>query len=245
MDNKNSELMYDKEIKCPICFHEFNTKKVRVRKLSISEKHTDFFVEYKDVNPIDYYVWVCYTCGYSSTEKEFFNIKGNEEEIIKKNIYRKWTKQEFGKERNLNQVETSYKLAIFVGELIKRPKSYIGMLCLRLAWVYRRIKIESGENISAEGRSLREDDKEYIFLNNAKISLEKAYEEERMPLEIIDEVSMTYLIGELNRRLKNYEDAITWYDRALNHPDKKYHRQVILRAKDQWKLAKEEYDKTK
>jgi len=81
--------LYNKDVKCPVCYTAFKINKVRGRKLRIIKKHDDLYVNYEDINPIFYSVWVCPGCGYSTTEKEFYEIRKAQipiiEESIKKN----------------------------------------------------------------------------------------------------------------------------------------------------------------
>ncbi len=219
--------LYDKEVNCPVCRNTFTTKKTRNRRLKVIKRHEDFFVEYEDINPIHYHVWVCPQCGYSATESEFYNITKHEISSVKQEISSKWNKRSFGDARSLDDVERTYKLALAIATILGKSQGYVGGLCLKLAWTYR----EMGSS------------KEFTFLENAMASYTKAYETEPMPLETIEEVPMIYLIGELNRKLGNFQRAITWYGKVVDHSQIKYYRHIKLLAREQWYLAKEAYNK--
>ncbi|AKL94458.1 hypothetical protein CACET_c09510 [Clostridium aceticum] len=216
-------LLYDKNISCPCCRRPFTTKKVRTRALKVLERHTDFYVQYKDINPIYYYIWVCPHCGFSGGESEFIELNREQRTILQDSIVKKWNYRNYGGVRSIEEVEGSYKLALLVAQLLKKPKGYIGTLCLRLAWVYRECN----------------DGKEIQFLQYALKSLEEAYQQEVLPVGGLDEISAVYLVGELHRKLGNPQEAIKWYSKALDHPDIKTKRQVQLMAREQWRLAKE------
>ncbi len=223
------ELLYDKDCKCPVCRHRFITKKVRTRGLRIESRDDDFNVVYKNINPNYYYIWVCPTCGYSSTEKEFENITKAQEALLSKSVRAKWKERSFGGVRSFHEAEESFKLAILVGQLLNRPKAYIGVITLRLAWLYR------------EANSPKEEE----FLNHALNLFEASYQTERIDEIGLDEVSLAFLNGELNRRVGNYKEAIQWYSTTLDHPNIKTKRHLQIKAREQWRLAKEENEQAK
>ncbi len=219
--------LFNKEVECAVCKNHFTTQKTRNRRLKVLKRHEDFYVEYEDISPMHYHVWVCPECGYSATESEFYNIKKQEIPIIKEAISSKWTKKSYGGNRSLSEVENTYKLALAIATILKKSKGYIGGLCLKLAWTYREMGSE----------------KEGVFLKNAIIAFTEAYETEVMPIDTIEEVPMTYLIGELNRELGNYQQAIHWYGKVVDHSDIKYYRHLKIKAREQWRIAKEAYNK--
>ncbi|MBU5675385.1 DUF2225 domain-containing protein [Alkaliphilus sp. MSJ-5] len=218
-------LLYDKDCTCPICKNQFTTKKVRTRSLRIENREDDFNVIYKNINPNYYYIWVCPKCGYSSTEKEFENINKNQATILQQSIGVKWNERSFSGVRTFHEAEESYKMALLVAQILKKSKAYIGGICLRLAWLYR------------EAKSPREEE----FLNYTLNFFQNAYQTERLDAAGLDEVSLAYLNGELNRRLGRQREAIKWYSVALDHPDIKTKRHIQLKAREQWRLAREQY----
>jgi len=223
------QFLYDKDVNCPLCRNKFKTKKTRSRNLKLIKRDDDFCVTYKDINPTYYHIFVCPECGYSATESEFDNLSKVEKEILDKSIRSKWKKRDFGEVRDFQEAVEVYKLAILTGQLLKKSKGYIGSLCLKLAWIYR----ENGN------------DKEMEFLKYALSLLEEAYQYERFPIAGLDEVNLAYLIGELNRRLGNPKVSITWFGLALSNPNIKKHRLIQLRAREQWSLAREQYNMDK
>lgn len=223
-------LLYDKKVCCPICSISFTTKKVRSRGLQVIERQDDLNVIYKDINPNYYNIWVCPECGYSATENEYENFNPIYKKTFEEKIKSKWNKRSYCDTRSPKEAEETYKLAILIAQLFKKQKSYIGTLCLKLAWIYREEKKEN---------------KEIEFLKHALTYLTQSYQEERLDNSSIDEATAAYVVGELNRRLGNYKDAIQWYSRTLEHPDIKNKRQLQIKTRDQWRLAKEQYDHEK
>lgn len=223
-------LLYDKDCNCPVCKNKFKTKKVRTRPLRIKKREDDFNVIYKNnINPLYYYIFVCPKCGYSSTEKEFENINKDQANILNKAIGSKWNERNFGNERTFHEAEESYKMALLVAQILNKSKTYKGGVSLRLAWLYREINSP----------------KEEEFLKHALDCFEDAYEKERVEESGLDEISLVYLNGELNRKIGKYKEAIQWYGITLEHPDIKNKRQIQLKAREQWRLAKEQYNSQK
>lgn len=222
--------LYDKEVNCPICNNKFSTKKVRSSAIRTLRRDTDFCVHYKAVNPYFYGIWICPKCGYASTENRFNSIKKVHHDIIKKSVTAKWKQRDYGKNRTIQDSIICYKLALYEGNLLNYEKSYIGSICLKIAWLYRY-----KEN----------NDLEYRFLKYALESFEEAFSKEDSPMAGMDSSAIAYLIGELNRKLKSYEESIKWFQTALKDPQIKKNRNLENMARDQWRLASEEYKKVK
>lgn len=223
-------LLYDKDCVCSVCKYKFTTKKVRMRPLRIEKREEDFNVIYKnDINPNYYYIWVCPICGYAATEKEFGNIKKEQIKIVRSMVSSKWKERDFGGIRTFQEAEESFKIALFIAQILEKSRAYVGGVCLRLAWLYREIK----------------NPKEQEFLAYALESFEKAYQTERIDEAGLDEVSLAYLNGELNRRLGDYKRAIKWYGVTLEHPDIKRKRQIQIKAREQWSRAREQHSSDK
>jgi len=221
--------LYDKEVSCHVCNMKFSTKKARIRKIPVDKKDADFHIWYKEINPVFYNVWVCPNCGFSITESEHKPLSTEQKSLVLKNVGVKWNKRDFGSERTWDQAVETHKLALFMGQLLGKPNGYLGGLSLRIAWLYR------------EQKNSEEDH----YLLHALNYLEKAYAEETFPIAGLDEVSLSYLIGELKRVTGKPKEAIFWYNRALEHPDIKNKRLIQLKARDQWRLAKDDYNTLK
>ncbi|OPJ55792.1 DUF2225 domain-containing protein [Alkalithermobacter paradoxus] len=222
----NNEL-YDKKIKCPVCNNNFNTKKVRSSAIRTLKRDSDLCIHYKTVNPYFYGVFVCPKCGYAATETKFTLIKKSEISIIKENIMPKWEYKDFGSERSLDDSIKAYKLALYEGNLLNWEKSYIGNVCLKIAWLYRY---------------KNDKDMEDKFLKHALECFEYSFSKESYEME---SYVLAYLIGEINRRLHNYKEAINWFGIALKDPGIKRNRQIENLTRDQWRLASEEYKSNK
>lgn len=222
--------LYDKKVNCPICKNEFTTKKVKTSALRIDKRDSDLCVHYKTVNPYLYSVWVCPKCGYSAMESKFNSIKKYHHSIISENITSLWKPRDYGKERSIYEAIQTHKLAIHEGNVLNWEKSYIGGLALRLSWLYR---LKGDKTLETK------------FQKYALIIFTDCFSKEVFPMAGMDSASMAYVIGELNRRFKNYEDCIKWFQTALKDPNIKRKRLVENMVRNQWFMAIEEYKEFK
>lgn len=219
------EVLYQKKLQCPVCNSNFTSSKVKTSKLRVEKRDTDFLTYYKVENPIKYYVFVCPECGYSAMENFFEKIKPSGKEIIKRNITSKWKKREYSGKRTIEQAIECYKLALYCGQLIGFEKHHLGRICLGLGWLYRLLSNEEEEN---------------KFLEYSLNLFREAFYKESLTNSSFDEISLGYLIGELSRRLGNYNDAITWFSNTLSNPLIKTNPRLEKMAREQWHTAKEE-----
>ncbi|MDK2919088.1 MAG: uncharacterized protein PWQ37_1821 [Candidatus Petromonas sp.] len=224
----NNEL-YEKTVHCPVCDRDFTTQKVRTSAIRVENRDEDFCPYYKSQNPLFYSVFVCPHCGYAALEGDFSRIGEREKEKIKETISPKWRPRSYDGERTIEDALEVYKLALLCSQVIGASESTIGKICLRLAWLHRYLG----------------DEKEKDFIKFAVKAFHKAYTTERLDEDQNDMVIILYLLGELNRRVGNYKDAIKWFDKALREPSIKKKRHIELKAREQWSFTREEYRKQK
>ncbi|KDR95549.1 hypothetical protein SAMN02745945_01399 [Peptoclostridium litorale DSM 5388] len=224
--NRELEEFYDKEMTCPVCTFIFKTKKLRRSAIRVEKNDTDFCSYYKSENPYFYALAVCPQCGYVEFENIFEKISKISIEKILRNITMKWTPREYGGKRNLAQAIQIYKLSLYQSEVLGKEDSYKANVCLKLAWFYRYIG-----NMQSEMK----------FLEYACNLYSSAYSGENFPISGMDSARLAYLIGELCRKLGKYEEAIKWFNKAVNDPNMKKALHIKKMARDQWHLAAEEY----
>jgi len=221
--------LFIKEVTCPVCLMVFETRKLRTSAVRIKKRHADYYTEYQGENPTFYNVLVCPQCGYSGLEKTYQNITEKQKESIVNNISHNWISREFGGVRTVHDAIEAYRLALLCHNLIGSEKSVIGKLCIRLMWFYRSVN----------------DKKEMDFAKYAVESFEEAYLNENLDDDLDNELTILYLVGELHRTLGHYEKAVYWFGQAVNHPNIKKKRHIEMRARDQWSLAREQYNQSK
>lgn len=222
------EPFYEKKVVCLFCGKEFATLRVRSRFAIPFQIDSDYCPHYRtgNYNPHFYFVNVCPECGFAFSEEFSDKFPLNSKELIRIHITRHWTKRNFGQERDLQQAQESYKLAILAGSLKKETNTVMAGLCLRLAWLYRT------ENNSEQ---------EIRFLGLAL----QAYEDSFVVSDFIGtsmtELRVMFMIGELSRRLGQYEKAVSYFSKIIQHKSAKDESKMVNKAREQWKLTMEEH----
>jgi Uncharacterized protein conserved in bacteria len=218
-----NEFLYNKEIKCPVCSQNFKVTKVKSKGCKVASRDTDFCVHYDGLNPLYYDIWVCEYCGYASQADKFEEINSKDSKTILEKITPKWNKRSFAGERNVDMAIEAFKLALLNLQLRKAKPSEFAKICIRLSWLYRMSK----------------DEKEIDFLKFALKYYSETYEKERFPADKLDENTCLYMIGELNRRVGNYDEAVKWLSRLISSPDARKNPALMETARDQFQLVKD------
>ena len=216
--------LYDKKVDCPVCENKFTTKKVRTSRLRLLKRDEDFLSYYNVENPIKYSIFVCPNCGYSNYENKFHEISNLEIDLIKKNISPKWHKREFGGMRSIDKSIEAYKLALISSNLLDSSKLQLGNICLNLGWLYR---IEE------------ENEEEIRFITLARDNFIIAYNMESLAGSNMDDGKLSYLIGELSRRIGDRENALSWFNTSLSLDSTKMNPAIDNMAREQWRLTRE------
>lgn len=215
------QMIYSRKLTCPVCANKFNSMKVMESKLRVEETDTDLFTRYKgDIHPLRYNAIVCPNCGNSALEENFKNMSARKKEIIKEKVTPKWSGKNFTKERSLNESIVCFKLALYCAEITGAKKAELAGICLKTAWLYR----------------IKKDEKETKFLGLAARLYEESFSEED---NIMDELTLLYLIGEINRRLGEMDKAIQWIGKVISNPYIKNNPKIERLARDQWETIKE------
>lgn len=195
-----SDLLYDKTITCPICGHQFKVRTVRNSAYRITSKDSDFFINYTRINPYFYDVWICNSCGYAAMKSDFESIRSIKKELVIKNISIRWKPKTYPDTYDAKIAIERYKLALINYTVIESEAYRKGMVCLKLAWMYRL---------------LNDSENETLYIKNSLDEFLKAYYKEDFPMYGMDRYTVMYLIGELQRRLLNNEEAILWFGNVI------------------------------
>lgn len=215
--------LFDKTVHCPVCSIDFTTKKIRTSKLRLEKRDEDFLNYYTTDNPIKYNVFVCPKCGYAALESKFEEIKMFQVSNIIDNITSRWHERDFGGERDYDKAIEAYKLAIVSSQYLKTKKLEEGNICLNIGWLYR---LKNENNL------------EMRFLTLARDLFIEAYNNEELPSTMNDS-KLSYLIGELSRRIGDKENAASWLSNCINLHSTKINPQIMEMAREQWRIVKE------
>jgi uncharacterized protein (DUF2225 family) len=218
--------LFDRNYECPACGRPFTSKQVRTSAIRTKARQKDFHATFHGENPTYYGVICCPNCGFAKFEKDFkqgLNLK--EKKIIESIIKANWNAQDFTGERDVESAIRVHKIALASYKVLGEQNSILAKLYLRLAWFNR----EAG-NTSEEKK----------YDEQALQAFISAYETEKFDEIPEKEIEIIYLIGELNRQLENYKEAIRWFDMTVRHEMIFKNRLLKQYAKDQWALAAEE-----
>jgi uncharacterized protein (DUF2225 family) len=215
------EPLYKIKVDCAFCGSAFQTSRVRPSFKKSTQTDTDFCVHYKDINPDYYVVRVCPLCGYASTENSTTKFTPAQRTEFQDRVAANWSLKDYGNERSWDEALHTYKLALVCAQVRKEKDRVIAGLLHHIAWLYRY-----KNDVEQENR----------FLKFALDAYTNMFETEGGD---INNARLMYLVGELNRRLKIYNDAVKWFGRVIN--DKTITDSAIIRAsRDQWSTTRED-----
>ncbi|WP_058486433.1 DUF2225 domain-containing protein [Defluviitalea phaphyphila] len=216
------EYLYEKNVECPVCGNKFKAIEVKQKAYVVDYRDSDFCVHYKNINPLLYDVWICQLCGYASLKRTFSDMSFKRAELIKKYITTKWVAKESEKVIDYESAIKRFKLALISAQISKAKASEIASICLKIAWIYRFM-----DNVENEKQ----------FLQYAIDKYTEAYLQESFPVENLDKTTAEYLIGELNRRVGNLEEAVTWFNKVMS--DRTASERIMKLCREQWNIVRE------
>lgn len=219
--NKLSHI-YEKEVTCPVCNNVFKVKAIKSSSYRFDSKDSDFFMRFDIINPYFYDVWICDNCGYASLKNDFGRLSDFQIDAIATQVKTKWKGRKYPEEFNEDIAIERYKLALLNYIVIDAKSSKKAMTCLKIAWMYRLKNDIQNEN---------------ILLSESLKGFENAYFNEALPIYGMDKFALTYLIGELNRRLDEDEKALKWFSEVIT--TKGVRTKLKDLARDQKNLIKE------
>jgi hypothetical protein len=218
------DYIWIKEVKCPICEHNFKVYNVKSNCVRISKRDTDFMVYYDGVNPSWYFVWVCPRCYYASFKEDFLELSEKERRSLqaKSDARMALAKMaDFSGERDLALALLSYEICALCYLHRKASDEKIANTYLRAAWIAR----EDG-NWDVERKHLTS------AVSFYKKAFETSYDMKMGRADIM------YLIGEIERRLDNFDEAMKFFSKVFE--DRRAKAKIVSLARDQYHLAKKQ-----
>lgn len=216
-------LIFDREISCPVCEHNFKTKAVKNNAPRIKSRDTDFLIRYNIINPLLYDVWVCPICGYAALKGDFHKIKKHQRALIIDKVVNNWQGKKYPPILNEHNAIERLKLALFNAVVSDAKNSTKAYICLKIAWIYRLL-----ENY----------EEEKSFLKKALEGFLIAYSSEYTPFYGLDSHALMYLIGELYRRTDNNKEALLWFGNVIISRNAPF--RIKEKARDMKELIKQE-----
>lgn len=215
------EPLYEISVTCTFCTNSFKTMKVRPSFKKATKSDTDFCLHYKEINPDFYVVRICPFCGYAHSENFSDKWTPAQREVFYEKVSQNWSMRDYCRERTWDDALQTYKLALLSAQIKNEKSRVIAGLLHHLAWLYRIVG-----NKEQEER----------FLTFALDAYVNVFENEGMDL---NNARLMYLMGELNRRLKRFHEAVKWFSRIIN--DRKIMDAGMIRAsREQWITTRED-----
>ncbi len=200
-----SELLYESSIQCPICDNRVPLRLLKSGKVKLLRTDLDLRPIYAPVDPAKYEVFICPRCGYAALRRKFGMVNIKQAERLKEKVSTVYRGKEYPEVYDIDTAIERYKLALYDATVMEVPNGERAYLCLKLAWLYRG-KAENIQGAEQEKAFANE----MIFIRYAYEGFNYAYENERFPIMGIDEITVTYLLGELARRLGERDIALKW-----------------------------------
>ncbi|MBM6618692.1 DUF2225 domain-containing protein [Bacillus sp. RD4P76] len=221
------DILFDKNVKCMACDHNYTTKKVRSRFIRALHSDSDFCSYYADEenSPLLYYVSVCPGCGFSVSDEFSTYFAPSTLESIKHSISSQWNNRSYGEKRTPAAAIEAYKLGIVSATLKKERNIVLAGLYMRLVWIYRKEK-----NSAQELRFMKLAVSEYV----------KSYSNGDYQDTDMSDLKIAYLIGDLYRRLGDDKLAMTYLSRVIHRKEEKYERRMVEMAKELWSDIRED-----
>lgn len=197
------------ELRCPICDTRFNSQTV-ISTNSFGGKRTDFHERAAGTQPLPYLVHMCSRCGYSGSERDF-SEEADITPTLKEHVWNELAPMFSG--GNVPGSE-KYEAAAKVAEWQSMEPRHIADLLLRAAWC-----CVDEADIEAERYFRR---RAAWMFEQALDSYDGVAREERAVL--------TYLVGELWRRIGDARKAREWFDRVPDELNDAQSQQWVLDA---------------
>ncbi|MDO3410980.1 DUF2225 domain-containing protein [Saccharibacillus sp. CPCC 101409] len=206
---------------CVCCEKTFQTSRVRPSFKHAVRRDADFCAYYKNENPDFYVVRVCPHCGFASTENSAAKLSDPQRKAFEEKVGAASKKKDYGGKRSLEDALDTYKLALICAQVVRDKERIIASLLHHIAWLYRY-----GKNEEQERR----------FIGYARDSYVRVYETENAGPS---DARLMYLIGELCRRLDEFNEAVRWFSRVI-HDQRIMDAAMIRASREQWATLRED-----
>lgn len=230
-------ILYNSKLTCPACDKEILFRTVKSGKVRLIKTDLDLRPIYDILDPSMYEIVVCNSCGFAALKKSLNMITDKKAELIRKKISSKFIERTYPEIYDYEIAIERYKLALLNAIVMEAKDSEKAYLCLKIAWLYR--SFSEDQSITDEERYDEYKEEEENYLSHALKGFKEAYNTENFPAMGLDELTIKFLIGELSRRLGDYEEASRWISEVI------ISRNIGRRLKERALECKEEIKKDK
>ena len=228
---KEADILFDKRYTCPVCERNFTSKCVRAGKIKNIGKDTDLRPIYEIMDPLKYDAVTCDRCGYSAITRYFGKLSDKQISAIRQQVGTSFTGIDNNKEVfSYDDAIDRYKLALLCSVIKHSKNSERAYTCLKMAWVFRGKRLLLDEK-NPEIKGIYENELE--CLKNAYETFMIALQTESFPIAGMDEHVLKYVLADIARRLKRYDEASKLISLVITS------RATPSRLKDQALMLKE------
>lgn len=208
------------ELTCPVCDREFQSQTV-VATNGFAGKRTDFHERATGMQPLPYFVHLCTQCGYAGIARDF-GAAVEPGAWLKELV---WTELAPSLVHALPSGSLKYEHAAKVAAWQGHDPRYLADLALRAAWCC----VDEGDT-----------EAERYFRRHAAWRFAEALDRyEGVPPE--ERAVLTYLVGELWRRIGDEAQAQAWFDKVPGEVTEPVGQAWVLEAASQQKTAPREW----
>lgn len=173
-------------VRCPVCGEEFEA--AEVTSCSYAGTDTDLRPHYMGFDPLPHFIWTCPACGVSAYSSEFTQLA---------TAVRGWIRKGHLGRPQSDAASRRYTLAARCYERAVAPALKLANLYLQASWCARQEEDAAAERLS-QRRALEH--------------FRQALETEEVSTE--ERPKIVYLLGELCRRLGDFEAALVYFDQV-------------------------------
>lgn len=195
------ELLFNTDVKCPVCEQSFRGVRTRTSRLQLAEQKPDFRNVYRNFEPNFFYIWVCPHCLFAYPERLFNRVST----LAIRRAKNAWEANppsqsfEFEVPRTIQQVITSYYLAMKTFEAIGASPDLWANLWLRLVWIY--------EDLEEEELALEATRKAKDYFTQAMSTTARSAAGDQQLYMILGELALR--LGDESEAFRNFHAAAT------------------------------------
>lgn len=234
------DLLFDKTFTCPVCDSEFHSKMVRTGKVKLLSADTDLRPKYQLVDSLKYDALVCPRCGYAALSRFFKFMMPAQAKLIRDNISKNFSGlKPTGNTYTYDDAIARHQLALANAVVKKAKASEKAYTCLKMGWLCRgKAETLPKETPEYEKQIKELKAEETELLANAYEGFMAAFSKESFPMCGMDEMTVTYLVAELARRIGKYEESSRWISRVLT--SREANERIKNKARDIKELLNEQ-----
>ncbi|MEO8578778.1 MAG: DUF2225 domain-containing protein [Gemmatimonadales bacterium] len=207
------------ELCCPVCGNDFKSQSV-VSTNAFGGKRTDFHERAAGTQPLAYLIHMCSECGYSGGESDF-TAATDMSPVLKQHVLTELAPVKSSLVCGSEKYEAAAKVAQWQG----LDPRHVADLLLRAAWCC----VDEGD-VEAER----------YFRRHAAWTFEDALKTyDGVPRD--ERPILTYLVGELWRRIGDTEKATAWFTRVADEVTDPQNQQWVIDAADQQRMNPREW----